>query len=187
VNLKPRDMKYTDHDLDWNDRLQDWLDGELDAAEQASFDTHLASCPRCQAHLAQLQEIDESLREAAPTATLDSAFDARLFAEVDQIDEAQRAAARARVQAEIQSELQQLTANWRQTLGIIVPGIIAGIALAFALAGYFDTAQWARSFAVQIAGEIGASTVSFIHMLMTSIVGATIGYAVARWLTPAAE
>jgi anti-sigma factor RsiW len=176
-----------EHDFDWNDRLQDWLDGELDPGEQARFDAHLAGCARCTGGLARLQALDLSLRSAAPPPTLDSAFDAKLFAEIDKIDEARRAAARERVQAEIQTELKLLTQNWRRTLGLIVPGVIAGIALAFALAGYFDTAEWTRELATKTAGEIGPSTASFIHMLMTSVVGAAIGYVVARWLTPATE
>lgn len=180
-------MKIDEHDLDWNDRLQDWLDGELDASEQAVLDTHVASCTRCQEKLRRFERLDEALRAATPPISLDNSFDARLFAQIDEADEARRAAARERVQAEIQTELQLLTRNWRQTLGTIIPGIIAGIALAFALAVYFDTAEWVRALADQSAGEIGRTNALFVHALLTSGVGAAIGYVVARWLTPMAR
>jgi hypothetical protein len=31
-----------EHELAWNDRLQDWLDGDLDAAAAATLQAHLA-------------------------------------------------------------------------------------------------------------------------------------------------
>lgn len=176
-----------DHDLDWNDRLQDWLDGELDSADQAAFDTHLASCVRCQTRLGRLKSLDQALQRAAPPVSLDASFDKRLFAAIDDIDEARRAAARERVQAEIQSELQLLARNWRQTLGAIVPGIVAGIALAFSLAAYFGTSELMQTLVAESAGEVGRSSAGFIHLLLTSTIGAAIGYTVARWLAPAAE
>jgi anti-sigma factor RsiW len=177
-------MKIDEHDLDWNERLQDWLDGELDSSEQAEFDTHVASCTRCREKLRQFERMDEALRAATPPISLDNSFDARLFAQIDEADGARRAAARERVQAEIQTELQLLTRNWRQTLGTIIPGIIAGIALAFAFTVYFDTADWVRALADESAGEIGRTNAMFVHALLTSGVGAAIGYVVARWLTP---
>jgi anti-sigma factor RsiW len=180
-------MKIDEHDLDWNDQLQDWLDGELDSSARAQLDTHVASCASCQAKLRQFERLDDALQAATPPIALDSSFDARLFAQIDEADEARRAAAREQVQAEIQTELQLLARNWRRTLGAIIPGVIAGIALAFALAIYFDTADWARALADQSAGEIGRTNALFIHALLTSGIGAAIGYVVARWLTPMAR
>lgn len=175
---------FDEHDLEWSERLQDWLDGELAPSEQAAFDAHLATCERCQTQLRKLESLDAALRTAAPPVSLDSSFDARLFAQIDEIDEARRAAARQRVQAEIQAELQVLARNWRRTLATIIPGIIAGIALAFAFASYFETADWVRALAERGAGEIGRANAMFIHALLTSAVGGAIGYAVARWMAP---
>ena len=180
-------MTDVDHDLEWNDCLQDGLDGELDPAEQASFDTHVASCPRCQTRLKRLESLDQALQNAAPPVSLDASFDARLFAKIDDVDETRRAAARERVQSEMQLELQLLARNWRRTLGVIVPGIIAGIALAFSLAAYFDTSELMRTLVAESASDVGSAGATFIHMLLTSMVGAAIGYTVARWLTPAAN
>lgn len=176
--------KLDEHDLEWSERLQDWLDGELAPSEQAEFDAHLASCEHCRAQLEALQSLDAALRTAAPPVALDSSFDANLFSQIDAIDEAQRAAARQRLQAELQSELQTLASNWRRTLATIIPGVIAGIALAFGLASYFETADWVRALADQSAGEIGRSNALFVHALLTSGIGGAIGYTVARWMTP---
>jgi anti-sigma factor RsiW len=41
----------------WTDRLSEYLDGELTAAERAAFESHLASCRECTATLAELREV----------------------------------------------------------------------------------------------------------------------------------
>lgn len=176
--------EFDQHDLEWTERLQDWLDGELAPSESAELDAHLASCERCQTQLRELESLDAALRSAAPPVALDSSFDARLLAQIDEIDEARRAAARQRIQTEVQAELQLLARNWRRTLATIIPGIIAGIALAFALASYFETADWVRALAERSAGEIGRTNALFLHALLTSAIGGAIGYVVARWMTP---
>jgi len=50
----------------WTDRLSDYLDGELTAAERAALESHLASCGECTATLAELREV--VARAAALTA-----------------------------------------------------------------------------------------------------------------------
>ena len=50
----------------WTDRLSDYLDGELTAAERAALESHLASCRECTATLAELREV--VARAAALTA-----------------------------------------------------------------------------------------------------------------------
>ena len=77
-------MKIDEHDNDWNERLQDMLDGELESSAQAEFDTHVASCTRCREKLRQFERMDEALQAAAPPISLDSSFDARLFAQIDE-------------------------------------------------------------------------------------------------------
>ncbi|WP_322488198.1 anti-sigma factor family protein [Chloroflexus sp.] len=44
------------HCLDLIDRLNDYLDGELNAASCAELEEHLRQCPECQALLASLQQ-----------------------------------------------------------------------------------------------------------------------------------
>jgi len=50
----------------WTDRLSDYLDGELTAAEGVALESHLASCRECTATLAELREV--VARAAALTA-----------------------------------------------------------------------------------------------------------------------
>lgn len=170
------------HELEWSDRLQDWLDGALAPDEQGSVESHLATCASCREHLDALRALDTELSEATPRLSLDASFDARVFAQIASADEARLAADRRRLQAELESDLARLAKQWRRTLAIIAPGVLAGIALAFGLAEYFDTAEWMRSLTAQSAGEIGIVNATHLHMLLTSAVGAAIGYLVARWL-----
>ena len=121
-----------EHQLAWNDRLQDWLDGDLDAADAAALQAHMADCALCRARAAELQELDGKLRSAAPRLALDDAFDAKIFAQIDAIDDSQRAAARHRLEQELQQNLQTLARGWRRALLFVVPGVIAGVALALA-------------------------------------------------------
>jgi anti-sigma factor RsiW len=41
----------------WTDRLSEYLDDELEPAERAALEQHLASCPGCTATLAELAEV----------------------------------------------------------------------------------------------------------------------------------
>ncbi len=180
-------MRNPEHDLEWNDRLQDWLDGDIEAGEQTLIESHLRECDTCQQHLLEFETLDTALSSAAPPIALDDTFDARVLAQIDATSDARRVQARQRVQAEVQAELRELSRNWRRTLGTILPGVLAGIAIALSMAIYFDTAEWVRAFAAQSAGEIEGLNATFIHLFLTSSVGAAIGYTVARWLTPAAD
>jgi anti-sigma factor RsiW len=177
-------MTTSNHDLDWNEQLQDWLDGELTHEERARVEAHIESCPSCQQQLAVLKSLDDALVHAAPRLSLDQDFDARLFAQIESDDEARRAAARERVRQELEQGLTKLTRDWRRTLATIIPSVLAGVAIAFGLAEYFDTAAWARSMMAESAGEIGAINAMHLHTILTSAIGAATGYVIARWLTP---
>jgi anti-sigma factor RsiW len=176
-------MSNPEHDLEWNDRLQEWLDGESDERERVIAESHVASCESCQQRLRDLEALDAALKYASPKLTLDETFDTRLFARIDEAGEAQRSQARTRAQAEFQAELYALSRNWRRTLTTILPSVLAGIAIALALTMYFDTTEWTQQIATESAGEIKGVDASFIHLLLTSMMGAAIGYVVARWMT----
>jgi anti-sigma factor RsiW len=60
----------TPHDIQWNDRLQDWLDGDIDAADAAALQAHLADCDECRERIDELQALDRELRSAAPRLAL---------------------------------------------------------------------------------------------------------------------
>lgn len=180
-------MKPIDHELEWSDRLQDLVDGELTPLEHATVEAHLQSCSSCKAQLEALRTLDAELSDAMPSVALDPRFDERLLGHIDSADEARLAAERKRIQAELESDLARLAKEWRRTLAIIVPGVLAGIALAFGLAEYFDTAEWMRSLTAQSAGEIGSANATYLHVVLTSALGGAIGYIVARWLSTAAD
>jgi len=174
----------SDHHLEWNDRLQDWLDGDL-SEHGAEIEQHLGTCEICQEQLEQLQALESSLIEVVPRPRLDASFDARLFEQIESMDEARRATARARVEAERQQSLEALARSWRRTLVFVLPGILGGIALAFALAGYLDASGISGRLA-QSASELGGNA-GMIQTLLTGLLGAAFGGGMARWLSRAGE
>jgi hypothetical protein len=65
----------------FTDRLSDYLDDELDAAERASVDRHLATCADCRATLAELRSVvarAAALEDQPPAADLWPGVAARL-------------------------------------------------------------------------------------------------------------
>jgi anti-sigma factor RsiW len=176
-----------DHELAWNDRLQDWLDGDLDSADAAALQAHMADCAMCRARAEELQALDRSLRSAAPQLTLDDAFDAKLFAQIEAIDDSKRAEARKRIEQELQQNLQALKRGWRRALLFIVPGVIAGVALAFALSWWLTDAGVMRALIVQSAAEFGADNSGLVQVVATTLLGAGLGALIARWLASVVE
>jgi hypothetical protein len=51
----------------WTDRLSEYLDRELSAAEEAAADEHLSRCAACRHTLAELREVRALARQLAPT------------------------------------------------------------------------------------------------------------------------
>lgn len=174
-----------EHQLDWNDRLQDWLDGDIDAADRVAVESHLGGCDICQQQMSALERIDEALFSGAPAPELSAAFDDRLFAQIDAIDETKRAAARQRVEEELQENLRALSRSWRRALAFVIPGVMGGIVLAFALAGYFDASGLAGRIAAEGA-SIGGNA-SAIQTALIGMIGAGIGGLLAGWLAKVAD
>jgi anti-sigma factor RsiW len=175
------------HSLDWNDRLQDWLDGELSAADMAAFEAHLADCAECQQSMAALEQLDAELVAASPPLKLTAAFDQRLFAQIDAIDETQRAEARRRIELEMQQQLRALSRTWQRTLAFVIPGVVAGIALAFTLTGWLDSSGMTSTLVAEGAAELGRGSADFLRIGVTTVVGAALGMLVAPWLARLAE
>src|SRR5688500_13294357 len=93
------------HSEEWDVRLQDWLDGELNTADAAVFEAHLTGCGTCQQTLEALEKLDTALVEATPPIALDPTFDQRLFAQIGAIDDSKRAEARRRLELEWQEQM----------------------------------------------------------------------------------
>jgi anti-sigma factor RsiW len=179
-------MTQPDH-TEWDERLQDWLDGELEGDAAAAFEAHLRDCTRCQHNLARLEELDAALSEATPPMHLGSDFDAKLFARIDAIDESQRLEARRRLEQEWQQQMQSLARNWRRTLAFVIPGIIGGIALAMALMAWLDSSGITSNLVAQGAAELGGGAIDYLRLGITAVVGAAFGMLVAPWLARLAD
>ena len=177
----------TPHDIQWNDRLQDWLDGDLDAADSAALQAHMADCAGCRARADELQTLDRDLRSATPRLALDDSFDAKIFAQLDAIDETKRAEARRRLEQELQQNLHALARGWRRALLFVVPGVIAGVALAFALTWWLTDAGLMRALIMQSAAEFGSGNASLVQPIVTALLGAAVGGLIARWFATALE
>ncbi len=176
-----------EHQLEWNDRLQDWLDGDQSPADAAALQAHLADCAMCRARAAELRELDSQLRNAAPRLALDDSFDAKLLAQIDAIDDSQRAEARRRMEQELQQNLQALARGWRRALLFVVPGVIAGVALALGLAWWLADADLMRTLVAQSAAEFGSNNSGQVRLIVMTLLGAGVGGVIARWLASVAE
>jgi anti-sigma factor RsiW len=175
-----------EHSLLWNDRLQDWLDGDVDPKDAAEIEAHLAGCDRCQEQLAEFELLDGALRKTAPRIALTESFDQRLYAQIDTIDEAQRAAARQRVEQELRDNLRALSRSWRRTLAFVITGVVCGIALALALAGSFLSSDLTQTL-VADAENLSRGYSGLVDAALISALGASIGAVIARWLASVAE
>ena len=180
-------MKQPNDHSQWDDALQDWLDGELNDAASAAFEAHLAACGLCQRSLPEFEELDEALIEAAPSLQLDAAFDQSLFAQIDAIDEGKRLEARRRLEQEWQQQMQSLRRNWRRTLAFVIPGVIGGIVLAMALVSWLDSSGITSNLVAQGAAELGGRSVDYLRLGITAVVGAAFGMLVAPWLARLAD
>ncbi|HKU13138.1 MAG TPA: zf-HC2 domain-containing protein [Steroidobacteraceae bacterium] len=175
------------HHLEWNDRLQDWLDGALDSADAAALQAHMADCALCRARAKELQELDRSLASAAPRLALDDSFDARIFAQIEAFDETKRAEARRRIELELQQNLQTLARGWRRALLFTLPGVVAGVALAFGLAAWLSDASVMQALVVESTAKLGAASAAPMQLVAITVLGASLGGLVARWLASVVE
>ena len=183
----PTANRFDDHRLAWMDRLQDRIDGDLGAAERQVVDVHVAGCTSCQAQLAEFEALDHALLAATPRMSLDASFDARLWSEIDAIDDRQRLRSRERLEQERQEALRGLSRRWRQSLAFVVPGVIAGIALALALLGWLPHSGVSQAFVSEGANELGSQSGGYLQVFAIALLGGGIGLTIARWLSSAAD
>ena len=175
------------HSEEWDGRLQDWLDGELNTAESAVFEAHLAGCGECQQTREALEKLDEALVEATPPMELNAAFDQRLFAQIEAFDETKRIEARRRLEQEWQQQLHALSRNWKRTLAFVIPGVIAGIAFAFAVLAWLDQSGVTSNLVAQGSAELGGGSTDLLRVGLTGFIGAALGVGVAPWLARLAD
>jgi anti-sigma factor RsiW len=183
----PNPSATREHDLAWNDRLQDWLDGDLDPTEAATLQAHMSGCASCRARAEELQALDRSLVSALPRLALDDAFDARIFAQLDAIDESKRADTRRRMEQELQQNLRALARGWRRSVLVILSGVVAGVALALGLASWLSDASLMHTLIARSAAEFGPGNSAQVQVIAMTLLGAGVGGVIARWLATVVE
>jgi len=174
------------HDLQWNDQLQDLLDGDVTGSERAALETHVAGCARCRAQFTKLKKLDALLRARIDAPTPTASFDQQVFARINAFDTHAREKARRRIDRELKDNLEMLARGWRRGLISTLAGAVAGLALAFALIAWANQSG-AASAAITAASNGIGNDASLLHTVVTMLIGAGIGAAVSRWLTGAVE
>jgi anti-sigma factor RsiW len=171
------------HDREWNDRLQDLLDGDVASGERHGFEAHVAGCTRCRAQFSKLKRLDSLLRSKMERPVVSGGFDQQVFARIAAMDDLARDKVRRRMERELQENLQTLAAGWRRGLLSVIGGAIAGVALALAFLAWANDAGLARSVADAASTGIGSGYAGLAHTFATIVFGAAIGAGVSRLLT----
>lgn len=121
------------HECEWEERLQDWIDGDLDPTEVAAVAQHSASCAICRERLTMLRALDAQLSRSVTREALDASFDCRVLDRVTVITQADRAAARARLETERREQMAALARGWRKLWRSIILNAVGWISLFIAL------------------------------------------------------
>jgi anti-sigma factor RsiW len=142
-----------DH-FEWDERLQDWIDGDLDPAASAVLEAHLAGCDACQARLRAFRAVDARLSASLARQTLSSSFDRTVLAHIDGAPKAGRAAARARLEQAWQAEIGAFSRQWRTAFRSMILNALLVAALLVA----FLTRLPGRAATTGLSDEIGQLT-----------------------------
>ena len=86
-----------------------------------------------------------------------------------------------------QQEMQALSRNWKRTLALLVPGVIAGIAFAFAVLAWLDSSGVTSNLVAQGSAELGSGSTDLLRVGLTGVIGAALGAALAPWLARLAD
>jgi predicted anti-sigma-YlaC factor YlaD len=130
------------HLSQWQDHLQDSLDGALVAAEQAKLDEHLSTCAECRAEQTKLLALHALFeRQLGNAPTLSADFSARVLASVDEQEQARRAAAKVRAERDFQKRRQAFELDWRSLWQRHMGSIVAGTTTIAAVAAMLG-ATW---------------------------------------------
>jgi hypothetical protein len=117
--------------------------------------------------------------------SLDATFDQRLYEQIGSIDvaseEKRRAQARERIEQELQQNLHALSRGWRRTLGVVVPAIIASVAIAFMLSVWLDHSGVTQQLVANAPKGLAQNS-GLIHWGVIALLGTGLGVIVSRWL-----
>lgn len=112
-------MAGSGEDCAWEERLQDWIDGDLDAGESEAVLAHAARCESCSERIETLRELDDQLARCLPPLALDEDFDRRVLGGVGSVPR-DLASARSRIEREWQDQQEALRRGRRRIWNWII-------------------------------------------------------------------
>lgn len=128
-----------------NEQLHGYLDGALTPAERAACRTHLAGCPSCQARLARLQQLFDTLSTLSERPLTRDLLPGVLAAIAPQV-----AAPRLRLLLALQGVAILLVLVWASQLGLAAELLLFGDSLRAGWAS--QTAELAAGWAMLVQG-----------------------------------
>jgi anti-sigma factor RsiW len=185
--MKSSFTSQTTHEAEWTQRLEEWRDGSADAADAAAIESHLPDCKECRDYLTALESIDAALSASLVAPALSAEFDRKLWSRIDSGNDIQRALAKQQVQDELRQNLAALEHRWRLKLALIIPGVLAGILLAFWLVSLVSAAAWFTPLFTLVQQQLGPATGQLVQTIATGLLGGAIGLLITQWITPATE
>lgn len=175
------------HGADWGQRLDEWRDGLASAAEATAIETHVARCDECQDYLEALEDIDAALSSGVHVPALSADFDMKIWSRIGSSDDIQRTLAKQRAQEEMQQQLAALNVGWRRRVMLMIPGVLAGIALAVWFGSLISGSDAMRTFATMLQQNLGASAGQLIQTIATGLLGGALGLAMSQWIVPSSD
>ncbi|HEU4602288.1 MAG TPA: zf-HC2 domain-containing protein [Steroidobacteraceae bacterium] len=185
--MKPPIALPTQHEAEWGQRLEEWRDGLASAAEATAIESHLAGCAECREHLDALNAIDAALSSTLSVPLLSPEFDAALWSRVDSNDAIQRTLAKQRAQEQVEQQLAALDSMWRRALVLLIPGVLAGIALAFWFVSLIEQSSLLAPLVAAVREQLGAENARLAQAIGTALLGGAAGFAMSKWFAPRSE
>ena len=134
--MNPRNRIHSPQD---EDRLLQYLDGQLPAPEARAVEAHLAACPDCQARRRQWEQLDQQLARTLARPRLSPNFAARVRQRVAAEAEAGAAGSRVRESARVAAESREpWVEDRRRGTSLLWLGLLDGVGYgaAAAVGGY---------------------------------------------------
>ena len=152
----------TNH-LDWEERLQDWIDRDLDPPDAATVEAHTAACGACLASLTAFRTVDASLAEALVAPALSANFDREVLERIERVSRADRSTLRARLERQWHAEMETFARQWRTALRTTILNLLLATTLLVAVQAHLLQFQF-----VHLQNRIGPSQIepSFSLILM---------------------
>jgi len=139
-------------------RILDYQENQLSAAQRAEVETHLTGCPACREFARQLQQLDAALAARVNIPALSAGFELRLRGRIQAapaaLSEAQRAERKRQLQAEFEAGMARI-GRGSFALGRLL-NYLAWPALAV-MTGWLAwllTAQWTAHLQAQSLGGL---------------------------------